>query len=100
MVAGTQLKGLADFGLDFAMVVTFIGIVVPIIRTRPMLACAVVSAVTAVLTYNLPNKAGLMVAAFAGIAAGMIVEAYAPPRENAVENETSITDPERTTGNP
>lgn len=80
MVAGSQLKGLANIGLDFAMVVTFIGIVVPIIRNRPMLACAVVSAVTAVLTYNMPNKAGLMVAAFAGIAAGMMLEIYNPGR--------------------
>ncbi len=74
IVAGTQLEGLASLGLDFAMVVTFIGIVMPFIVNRPMLVCAVVAGIVAVLTNGLPNKAGLMVAAFTGIAAGMAAE--------------------------
>ena len=74
MVAGSQLEGLADIGLDFALVVTFIGIVVPMLVTRPMLVCALVSAITALLTNHFENKAGLMIAAFAGIFAGILVE--------------------------
>ncbi|MAU13612.1 MAG: branched-chain amino acid ABC transporter permease [Anaerolineaceae bacterium] len=74
MVAGSQLEGLADIGLDFALVVTFIGIVVPMLVTRPMLVCALVSAITALLTNHLENKAGLMIAAFAGILAGIVME--------------------------
>jgi 4-azaleucine resistance transporter AzlC len=74
IVAGQQWAGLADLGLDFALVVTFIGIIVPLIVTRPMLVCAVVAAITGVLTYPIPNRLGLMVAAVAGIAAGMIAE--------------------------
>ncbi|MBI5669567.1 MAG: AzlC family ABC transporter permease [Chloroflexi bacterium] len=74
VVAGQQFTGLAKLGLDFALVVTFIGIVVPLLVTRPMLACTVVAAVVAVLANGLPNKLGLMVAALAGIAAGMLVE--------------------------
>lgn len=76
--AGTQLQGLAESGLDFAMVVTFIGIVVPLIVNRPMLMCALVSAVTAVITNPLDNKIGLIIAAVAGIAAGIIVESLQP----------------------
>jgi 4-azaleucine resistance transporter AzlC len=79
LVAGTQLEGLADLGLDFAMVVTFIGIVVPLVRTRPMLLSAVVAGVVAVLAYGLPNQAGLMVAALMGIMAGVLAEALLPP---------------------
>jgi 4-azaleucine resistance transporter AzlC len=74
IIAGQRFEGLGSLGLDFAMVVTFIGIVVPLIVNRPMLACAVVAGVVSVLTYNMPNKLGLMVAALAGIAAGMIIE--------------------------
>lgn len=83
IIAGTQLQGLADSGLDFAMVVTFIGIVVPLIVNRPMLVCAVVSAITAVVTNPLENKIGLIIAAVAGIAAGIIVETLqaAPAKE-------------------
>jgi len=78
LVAGTQLEGLADLGLDFAMVVTFIGIVVPLVRTHPMLLSAVVAGIVAVLAHGLPNQSGLMVAALAGIVAGVVAEAVFP----------------------
>jgi 4-azaleucine resistance transporter AzlC len=75
IVAGQRLSGLAELGLDFAMTVTFIGIVIPLVINRPMLVCAVVAGTTGVLTNHIPNKLGLMVAAILGIAAGMIAEA-------------------------
>jgi 4-azaleucine resistance transporter AzlC len=78
MIAGSQLQGLTELGLDFAMVVTFIGIVVPLIVNRPMLLCALVAGFTALVTHPLPNKLGLMGAAVAGIAAGMWSEARQP----------------------
>jgi 4-azaleucine resistance transporter AzlC len=78
ILAGTQFKGLAESGLDFAMVVTFIGIVVPLVINRPMLVCALVSAITALITYPMPNKIGLIIAATAGIVAGIAVESMQP----------------------
>lgn len=74
IVAGQQISDAQNWGLDFAMLVTFIGIVVPLLVTRPMLLCAIVSGATAVAASGLPNNLGLMVAAFAGIAAGVIAE--------------------------
>lgn len=74
IVAGTQLEGITEWGLDFAMVVTFIGIVVPFITTRPMLLCAVVAGATGVLTHDFPNNSGLVIAAVAGIVAGVVAE--------------------------
>ncbi len=74
VVAGQQIADLGSLGLDFAMVVTFIGIIVPLIINRPMLLCALVAGAAGVLTYNMPNKLGLMVAAVLGIAAGVIAE--------------------------
>jgi len=76
IVAGTQLGGIAEWGLDFAMVVTFIGIVVPLIVSRPLLLSALVSGVVALLAQDMPNKLGLMVAAVAGIVAGVLAEQY------------------------
>jgi len=78
IVAGTQLEGLADLGLDFAMVATFIGIIIPLIKNRPMLVCMLVAGVVAVLTNDVPNKGGLMIAAFAGIGAGIFMEMIQP----------------------
>jgi 4-azaleucine resistance transporter AzlC len=74
IVAGTSLDGITEWGLDFAMVVTFIGIVVPLIVTRSMLACAVVAAVVGVAAQGLPHNLGLMVAAVVGILAGVVTE--------------------------
>jgi 4-azaleucine resistance transporter AzlC len=75
ILAGRQLGNAAAWGLDFAMVVTFIGIVVPQIVTRSMVACALVAGVTSLVTNELPHKLGLMVASLSGIGAGAVLEA-------------------------
>ncbi|MCL4263033.1 MAG: AzlC family ABC transporter permease [Anaerolineae bacterium] len=64
----------ASWGLDFALALTFIGIVVPLLTTRPMLAAAVVAGVTAVLAHGLPYNLGLVVAGLAGIGVGVWME--------------------------
>lgn len=64
----------ASWGLDFALALTFIGIVVPLLTTRPMLAAAVVAGVTAVLAHTLPYNLGLVFAGLAGIGVGVWME--------------------------
>ena len=59
----------ADWPLDFALPLTFIAIVVPLIRNRTMLAVAV-SGIVALLAAGLPFKLGLLAAALAGMAVG------------------------------
>jgi 4-azaleucine resistance transporter AzlC len=76
IITGQSIQGAQEMGLDFAMIATFIGIVVPLIANRPMLVCAVVSGATAVLASGMPHKLGLIAAAGAGIAAGFITETY------------------------
>ncbi len=74
IVAGTQLSDASSWGLDFAMTVTFIGIVVPLIKTRPMLACALAAAATSLAAYSLPNRLGLLIGGLAGITVGLLIE--------------------------
>lgn len=64
----------ASWGLDFALALTFIGIVVPLLTTRPMLAAAVVAGITAVLAHGLPYNLGLVLAGLAGIGVGVWME--------------------------
>ena len=73
IIAGQQLKGIADWGLEFAMVVSFIGIVVPMLVTKPMLLCAVISGGTAVVLRGLPHQLGLICAAVVGVTAGYVL---------------------------
>jgi predicted branched-subunit amino acid permease len=86
LFAGTKLAGLAEWGLDFAMAVTFIGIVVPLVRSLPMLLCALVAGVAAVLLKGLPSNLGLLAAALAAMAAGTIAEALKRPKAGATHS--------------
>ncbi len=73
---GSQFTNADAWGLDFAMVVTFIGIVVPLVVNWPMLICVVVAGGVGVLANGLPHNLGLIVAALTGIAAGYLAETY------------------------
>ncbi len=74
IVAGTQLHGMADWGLEFAMVVTFIGIVVPLLRRVPMVLCAVVAGGVSLWLREWPNQVGLMLGSLTGIAIAMLAD--------------------------
>lgn len=64
-----------SWSLDFALPLTFIAMVVPVLKTRPAAAGAALSAgVTALLAYSLPYRLGLVLAALVGIAAGTLLE--------------------------
>lgn len=65
----------ASWPLDFAVPLTFIALVVPMLKDRPGLVAAVVAGAVAVGAASLPYKLGLLLAVLAGIAAGMIGEA-------------------------
>ncbi|MFK7857884.1 MAG: AzlC family ABC transporter permease [Granulosicoccus sp.] len=74
IVAGTQLQGMSQWGLEFAMIVTFIGIVVPLLKTVPMLACAIAAGAVSFWLRDWPNQAGLMLGALAAIAVAMLLD--------------------------
>ncbi|MGB1110787.1 MAG: AzlC family ABC transporter permease [Gammaproteobacteria bacterium] len=75
IVAGQNLQGMAEWGLEFAMVVTFIGIVVPMLVNRPMLLCALASGVVALWLRDLPHQLGLIVGSVAGLMVGLLFSA-------------------------
>jgi 4-azaleucine resistance transporter AzlC len=71
---GRQLPNAANWGLDFAMSVTFIGMVIPYIQTLSMGVTVFVAGVIALLMQPLPHQLGLIVAAMAGVVAGFSTE--------------------------
>ncbi|MBE0626047.1 MAG: AzlC family ABC transporter permease [Burkholderiales bacterium] len=64
----------AAWHLEFSILLTFLGIVVPTIRDRAVAAAACAAGITAVIAWPLPLRLGLLLAAAAGIATGMLVE--------------------------
>lgn len=74
LTVGQLIPNAAAWGLDFAMVTTFIGMIVPYATTRPMVGAILVAGIVAVLANGLPHKLGLMVAAIAGVITGYWLE--------------------------
>jgi len=62
-----------ELPLDFALPLTFIAIVVPMIRSRGALVAAAVAAGAALLCAGWPYQLGLLAAAVAGIVVGWLV---------------------------
>ncbi len=60
--AGQALPNPAGWGLDFALIVTFIGMVAPGLRSRPVAASVVAAGAAAILLAGLPNRLGLIAA--------------------------------------
>jgi predicted branched-subunit amino acid permease len=63
-----------DWGLDFAVPITFLALVAPALRTRAHVAAAATATVAALLLAGLPWNLGLLVAGLSGMIAGAEVE--------------------------
>ncbi|NJP06444.1 MAG: AzlC family ABC transporter permease [Chloroflexaceae bacterium] len=78
----------ADWSLDFAIVLTFIALLVPAVRDRLSGEVALVAGLTAVLVTALPLNLGLLVATLVGIVVGMSFDRKQPSacfRDQALE---------------
>ncbi|MCF8149149.1 MAG: AzlC family ABC transporter permease [Burkholderiaceae bacterium] len=71
VLIGTQLP--PNLGLDFALPLTFIAIVVPMIQSPALLLAALAAGATAVALAALPYKVGLFVGALAGLVVGAVL---------------------------
>jgi 4-azaleucine resistance transporter AzlC len=76
----------ASWGLDFALPITFIAIVIPALSDRPSILAAAVAAIVALAAHDVGYKLGLIIAAFSGIIAGLIAERFANRRIEDLEN--------------
>lgn len=75
MTLGKSIPDITSWGLDIAMIVAFIGIVVPILKQHADWACAITAGVSALLTYDWPHQTGLLFSSFVAIGVGMLVSA-------------------------
>ncbi|WP_374651815.1 AzlC family ABC transporter permease [Dongia sp.] len=76
IVLGTEFPAVRNWGLEFAMIVTFTGIVMPALRSSPFVLAAIVAGTVATLGNALPYKLGLMLGALAGILAGLVAQEW------------------------
>jgi 4-azaleucine resistance transporter AzlC len=84
LLFGAVFPQLQTLGLDYAMVATFIAIIVPQLGRLPHFAAALAAGSFAYLLKDLPYKLGLMSAVLAGVAVGMaLLRWQAQPRSKS-----------------
>ena len=81
LLAGAQIP--ASWSLDFAAPLTFIALLVPLLKDRSLVWAAAVAAGVAGLAFGAPLKLGIVVAGCAGVAAGMAADALMRRRSSA-----------------
>ncbi len=72
ILLGTAIP--TSWPLDFALPLTFIAMVIPVLKDRPVIASAASAGLVALLAYDLPYKLGLILAALVGIFVGTFLE--------------------------
>ena len=63
-----------SWSLEFALPLTFIAMLVPVLKDRPAIAAALSAGVVALIAFSLPYKLGLILAALVGILVGTLLE--------------------------
>jgi 4-azaleucine resistance transporter AzlC len=63
-----------SWSLDFALPLTFIAMVVPMLKNKAAIAAALSAGITALLATSLPYRLGLILAALVGILVGTVLE--------------------------
>jgi len=81
---GQEIPDLTGWGLDIAMVVAFVGIVVPILKNKAQWACAITAFFAALVTHSWPHQSGLLISSLIAIAVGVMLST--PESESKLEN--------------
>lgn len=84
LLFGTLFPALQTLGLDYAMVATFIAIIVPQLNRFPQFSAALAAGSCAYLLQGLPYKLGLLSAVMIGVAVGMALTRLAVRSEESV----------------
>lgn len=88
LIFGAAFPSLQTMGLDFAMVVTFLAIVVPQMARMPWAVATIAAGASAYVLRDLPYKLGLLSAVAIGIVAGMLA-LYAGRRKTDGRNDSN-----------
>ncbi len=87
---GEAFPDMTSWGLDFAMSVTFIGMVAPYLKSRPMWICVITAGAMAMATWQMPHKLGLIVSALTAICLSyschLLLRRNAEASRNGAEN--------------
>ena len=75
VLLGQKVPG--SWSLDFTLALTFIALLIPVLRDRPSVLAALAAGIVALAAHGLPYNLGLMFAVLVGIAFGVLAERFA-----------------------
>ena len=81
-MSGELIPGMSEWGLEFAMVATFIGIITPYLKKRPFVLAMLASAVASLVLNGLPNNLGLLLSALIGVLVGFVADTLVAQKLN------------------
>lgn len=76
IVAGSQIPNLEHYGLEFAVAATFIALVVPTIKSMPILTSVVVALVMSVVLAYFEVEGGLVISSLCAMVSGYLCESF------------------------
>jgi 4-azaleucine resistance transporter AzlC len=88
MLLGQYMPSVTSWGLDIAMVLAFIAIVVPFLKTKSHICCALVAVVSSVITMHWPYKIGLLFSSLLAISVGVLINKYYEIKTDLIKNTT------------
>lgn len=74
VLSGELIPGMSEWGLEFAMVATFIGIITPYLKHKAFWLCLLSAGVSSIILSELPNNLGLLVSAVIGVVMGYVAD--------------------------
>ena len=83
IVVGSQIPSQNEIGLDFAVAATFIALVVPQVKSVPILTSVIVSLIVSITLALNQIEGGLMIASISGIFSGYLCEVLMKKHKNA-----------------
>ncbi|WP_254682370.1 hypothetical protein [Marinomonas sp. FW-1] len=72
VLSGELIPGMSEWGLEFAMVATFIGIITPYLKHKAFWLCLLSAGASSIILFDLPNNLGLLVSAIIGVVMGFV----------------------------
>lgn len=76
VVLGSMIPDMSAWGLEFAMSVTFIGMVVPYMNSKAMISAILCAGLSSLAFAHLPNKLGLIISALIGVSVGLTISKF------------------------
>ncbi len=85
LLVGSRIPDASTWGLDVAMPITFIGMIIPFVKTKPLAVAVLTAGAASLLTVGLPHRLGIFVSALLGVLAGLFSERFFKAKERELE---------------